>query len=45
MKDGYGISLTQRNNIYLIPNSYKNKKKILSPNKTTFRNKKISKNN
>ena len=45
MKDGYGISLTQRNNIYLIPNSYKNKKKILSPNKTTFRNKKISRNN
>ncbi len=45
MKDGYGISLSQRNNIYLIPSSYKNKKKFFSPNKTTFRNKKISRNN
>ena len=45
MKDGYGISLSQRNNICLIPSSYKNKKKFFSPNKTTFRNKKISRNN
>ena len=45
IKYGYGISLSQRNNIYLIPSSYKNKKKFFSPNKTTFRNKKISRNN
>ena len=33
MKDGYGISLTHRKkNMYLIPSSYNNKRRILSPN-------------
>ena len=39
MKDGYGISITQRKNLNLIPSSYNNKKRIFSPNQTTFKNK------
>jgi hypothetical protein len=31
MKDGYGVSITQRKNMQLIPNSFNNNKKILSP--------------